>query len=56
MVTIGLPDNRITFLGGIMVTVKVTFGSTVISSSLIGMLMFTSDWPAENLMVCDTAV
>ena len=39
-----------------MVTVKVTFGSTIISSSLIGMLTFTLDWPAENLTVCDTAV
>ena len=56
MVTIRLPDKTITSAGGTIVTVKVTFGSRIISSSLIGMLTFTLDWPAANVTVCDTAV
>ena len=39
-----------------MVTEKVTFGSTVISSSLIGILMFTLDWPAANFTVCNIGI
>ena len=56
MVTVQLDVTIMFSFIGIMLTVKVTFGSRAISSSLIGMLTLAVDWPAANLISRNTAV
>ena len=57
IVTVEL-DKTITFTSpsGIMVRVKVMFGSRPISSSMIVTLTIAVDWPGENLIDWVTAV
>ena len=56
MVTVDLLDETTTSPLGMMVTVKVMFGSTEITSSLIGIEIFAVVWPGANLIICDTVV
>ena len=49
-------NNDITSPWGIMVTVKLIFGSRPLSSSMIVTLTLAVDWPGENLIDWVTAI